>query len=213
MSWCCETQRRPLWRHCNVPCGRQPSFYPLYHIFNTGDLATQGARWSVAIVLTQFPKNIQLLQLQGLQNLANNYQMDTYNVRNSFTVMWPMMDHIWSVCHMSKRNIVSIAVKAYIIFVVLQQTNIPKSCACVKQYTQEYIKQYSIMMLMEFSDLSQSDRSNLVMWQVKDPCPRPGWDGCLTREKVTFIKSIKNFDYIAVYFIASLKSRWKKINK
>ena len=42
----------------------------------------------------------------------------------------------------------------------------------------------SIMMLMKFSDLSQSDRSNWVMWrQVKDPCPRPGWDGCLTREK------------------------------
>ena len=42
---------------------------------------------------------------------------------------------------------------------------------------------YSIMMLMKFSDLSQSDRSNLVMWQVKDPCPRHGWDGGLTREK------------------------------
>ena len=38
-----------------------------------------------------------------------------------------------------------------------------------------------IMMLMKFSDLSQSDRSNWIMWQVKDPCPRPGWDGCLTR--------------------------------
>ena len=43
---------------------------------------------------------------------------------------------------------------------------------------------YSIMMLMKFADRSQSDRSNLVMWQVKDPCPRPGWDGCLTWEKM-----------------------------
>ena len=42
---------------------------------------------------------------------------------------------------------------------------------------------YSIIMLMKFSDLSQSDHSNWVMWQVNDPCPRPGWDGCLTREK------------------------------
>ena len=40
----------------------------------------------------------------------------------------------------------------------------------------------SIMMLIKFADLSQSDRSNWFMWQVKDPCPRPGWDGCLTRE-------------------------------
>ena len=49
----------------------------------------------------------------------------------------------------------------------------------------------SIMMLMKFSYLSQSDRSNWVMWQVKDPCPRPGRDGCLTREKMAFIKSVK----------------------
>ena len=35
---------------------------------------------------------------------------------------------------------------------------------------------YSIMMLMNFSDLSQSDHSIWVMWHVKDPCP-------LTREK------------------------------
>ena len=66
------------------------------------------------------------------------------------------------------------------------------------------------MMLMKFSDLSQSDRSNWVMWQVKDPCPRPGWDGCLTREKMAFIKKYKNFDNIAVYLIASLKSKWEK---
>ena len=58
-------------------------------------------------------------------------------------------------------------------------------------------------MLMKFSDLSQSDRSNWVMWQVKDPCPRPGWDGCLTREK------FKNLDNIALYLIVSAKSKWK----
>ena len=45
------------------------------------------------------------------------------------------------------------------------------------------VAKISIMMLMKFSDLSQSDRINWVMWQVKDPCPRPGSDGCLTREK------------------------------
>ena len=54
------------------------------------------------------------------------------------------------------------------------------------------------MMLMKFADLSQSDRSNWVMCQVKDPCPRPGWDGCLNQEKMAFIKSIKNLDDIAV---------------
>ena len=42
---------------------------------------------------------------------------------------------------------------------------------------------YSIMMLMKFSYLSKSDRPNWVMWQVKDPCPRPGCDRCLTGEK------------------------------
>ena len=52
---------------------------------------------------------------------------------------------------------------------------------------------YSIMMLMKFSDLSQSDHSNWVMWQVKDPCPGPGWDKYLTREKMAFIKSIKTW--------------------
>ena len=55
------------------------------------------------------------------------------------------------------------------------------------------LDKYSIMMLVKFSDLSQSDRSNWVMWQVKDPCPRPGWDGCLTREKIAFIKSVKTW--------------------
>ena len=40
-----------------------------------------------------------------------------------------------------------------------------------------------IMMLMKFAYLGRSDRSNWIMWQVKDPCTRPGWDGCLTREK------------------------------
>ena len=41
----------------------------------------------------------------------------------------------------------------------------------------------SIMIFMKFADLSQSDQSNWVMWQVKDPYPRRGYDGCLTREK------------------------------
>ena len=59
---------------------------------------------------------------------------------------------------------------------------------------------YSIMMLMKFSDLSQSGRSNWVMWQVKEPCPR----------KNGFHKKCKNLDNIAVYLIASLKSKWKK---
>ena len=67
-------------------------------------------------------------------------------------------------------------------------------------------------MLMKFSDLSQSDRSNWVMWQVKDPCPRPGWDGCLTRENGIY-KKCKNLDDIAVYLIASSKSKWKNKNK
>ena len=66
--------------------------------------------------------------------------------------------------------------------------------------------QYSIMMLMKFADLSQSDRSNWVMWQVKDPCPRPGWDG---PGKNSFHKKCKNLDNTAVYLIASLKSKWK----
>ena len=52
---------------------------------------------------------------------------------------------------------------------------------------------YSIMMLMKFSYLSQSDCSNWVMWQVGDAYPRPGWDGCLTWEKMAFIKSVKTW--------------------
>ena len=41
---------------------------------------------------------------------------------------------------------------------------------------------YDIMMI-KFVDVSQSDRSNWVMWQVKYSGPRPGWDGCLAPEK------------------------------
>ena len=65
-----------------------------------------------------------------------------------------------------------------------------------------------IMMLMKFADLSQSDHSNWVMWQVKDPFTRPGWDGCLTREDA-FDEKCKNLNNIAVYLITSLKSKWK----
>ena len=32
-------------------------------------------------------------------------------------------------------------------------------------------------------NVMQSDYSNWVMWQVKDPCQRPGWDGCLIQGK------------------------------
>ena len=52
---------------------------------------------------------------------------------------------------------------------------------------------YSIMMFMKLSDISQSDRSIWVMWQVKDPCPRPEWDGCLTRKKNYFHKKRKTW--------------------
>ena len=69
----------------------------------------------------------------------------------------------------------------------------------------------SIMMLVKFADLSQLDRSNWVMWQVKDPCPRPGWDGCLTREKIAFIKSVKT--WIILLFDCIFKIKMKKINK
>ena len=61
---------------------------------------------------------------------------------------------------------------------------------------------------MKFSDLSQSDRSSWVEWQVKVLCPRPGWDGCLTREEMAFIKSVKTYN-IEAYLIASLKPKWK----
>ena len=56
-----------------------------------------------------------------------------------------------------------------------------------------YVVLDSIMTLMTFSDLNQSDCSNWVMWQVGDACPRPGWDGCLTWEKMAFIKSVKTW--------------------
>ena len=68
---------------------------------------------------------------------------------------------------------------------------------------------YSIMMLMKFADLSHSDRSNCVMWQVKDPCPRPGWDGYLAREKMAFIKSIKTW-IILLYIWLHLKNKSEK---
>ena len=67
---------------------------------------------------------------------------------------------------------------------------------------------YSIMMLMKFSDLSQSDRSNWVMWQVKDPLPDLGGT-VVWPEKNGFHKKYKNLNNIAVYLIASLKSKWK----
>ena len=76
---------------------------------------------------------------------------------------------------------------------------------------ESWLIMYSIMMLVKFADLSQSDRSNWVMWQVKDPCPRPGWDGCLTREKIAFIKSVKT--WILLLFDYIFKIKMKKINK
>ena len=39
--------------------------------------------------------------------------------------------------------------------------------------------------------MMKSDRSNRVMWQIKDPCPPSGWDGCLTWEN-SFLKKCKN---------------------
>ena len=64
---------------------------------------------------------------------------------------------------------------------------------------------YFIMMLMKFVDLSQSNRSNWIMWQVNDPCPPPVWDGSPTREKNSFHNKCKNLDNIAAYFITSFK--------
>ena len=66
---------------------------------------------------------------------------------------------------------------------------------------------YSIMMLMKFADLSQTDRSNWVMWQVKHPCPRPGWDG-VWPGKIVFHKMYKNLDDIAVCLTTFLRSKW-----
>ena len=65
------------------------------------------------------------------------------------------------------------------------------------------------MMLMKFADLSQSDRSNWVMWLVKDPCPNLGGMGVWPLEKIAFIKC-KNLDNIAVYLTTALKSKPKK---
>ena len=62
----------------------------------------------------------------------------------------------------------------------------PKSCPTEQVLCLEHD---SIMMLVRFGDLSQSDCSKWVMWQVKDPQPRPGWDGCLTWEKMVYEKS------------------------
>ena len=62
-------------------------------------------------------------------------------------------------------------------------------------------------MLMKFSELSQSDRSNWVMSQVKDPCT---WVGRVSDPgKNYFHKKYKNLDNIAVNFITSLKPKWK----
>ena len=49
----------------------------------------------------------------------------------------------------------------------------------------EIWRDYSIMVLMKFAYLSQSDRSNWVMSVVKDPCTQPGWDGYLSLEKIS----------------------------
>ena len=62
------------------------------------------------------------------------------------------------------------------------------------------------MMLVKFADLSQSDRWNWVMWQVKDPCPDLGGTG-VWPGKNNFHKKCKNF---VVYLTTSLKSKWKK---
>ena len=60
----------------------------------------------------------------------------------------------------------------------------------------------SIMMLMKFADLSQSDRSNWIMWQVKDLIGASVWPG-----KNSFHKSVeKILLYIQLHF---LKSKWK----
>ena len=63
---------------------------------------------------------------------------------------------------------------------------------------------YSIMLLMTFSDLSQSDRSSWVMWQVPDLGETGVWPG-----KNGFHKKYKNLDNIAVYLIAAFKSKCK----
>ena len=64
------------------------------------------------------------------------------------------------------------------------------------------------MMLVKFSDLSQSDRSNWVMWQVRIHVPDLGGTG-VWPGKNGFHKKYKNLDNIVVYLIASIKSKWK----
>ena len=65
---------------------------------------------------------------------------------------------------------------------------------------------YYIMTLMKFADLSQSDRSNWVIWQVKDPCP---WQGMDVWPGKKSYKNCKKKDNIALYLISFLKSTWK----
>ena len=62
---------------------------------------------------------------------------------------------------------------------------------------------HSIMMLMKFSDLSKSDCSNWVMWQVGVPCHVPDLGGTgVWHGKNGFHKKCKNLDNIAVYLTA-----------
>ena len=63
------------------------------------------------------------------------------------------------------------------------------------------------MMLMKFADLSQSDRSNWVMWQVKD-LPDLGGTG-VWLGKNSFHKMCKNLDNIGVYLMVSLNQSEK----
>ena len=57
----------------------------------------------------------------------------------------------------------------------------------MKSHGTSSVNGYSVMMLMKFSDLSQSDCSNWVMWQGS---MSPTW---LARERMAFIKSIKTW--------------------
>ena len=64
---------------------------------------------------------------------------------------------------------------------------------CSSNHTKLYhVNTHSIITFMKYPDLSQSDRSNCVMWQVKDACSQPGWDWCLTRNN-NFYKNVKNW--------------------
>ena len=51
---------------------------------------------------------------------------------------------------------------------------------------------YSVMILVKFADLSQSEYSNWVMQLAKDPCLQLGWD-VSGQGKTAFIKSINIF--------------------